>query len=145
MVSEGVSGPEVDATVVDAAPALFALPDGYAIATSADGKLLSSDAPAHTGDTIVMYCTGLGRTAPTPRPGVIPNYAAPIVALPTLKVVLGGKAMDAGLIKYAGLTPGSVGLYQINLVVPEGTPADPEIAVSAGTASLQAALKLPIR
>ena len=36
------------------------------------------------------------------------------------------------MIKYAGLTPGSAGLYQINLEVPEGTGNDPEIRVTAG-------------
>ena len=40
--------------------------------------------------------------------------------------------MDPGLIKYAGLTPGSAGLYQINLYLPEGTGNDPEIGVTAG-------------
>jgi uncharacterized protein (TIGR03437 family) len=41
--------------------------------------------------------------------------------MPALKVTLGGKAVDPMLIKYAGLTPGCGGLYQINLVVPDGT------------------------
>ena len=145
VVTEGVSGPEVVVTLADAAPALFALDSGYAIATSADGKLLTADSPAHAGDTIVVYATGLGRTSPNPAVYEIPASLAWIVALPTLKVTLAGKAVDSGSIKYAGLTPGSAGLYQINLVVPDGAGEDPEIQVSAAGSTPQTGLKLPVR
>ena len=62
-----------------------------------------------------------------------------------LKVTLGGKAVDPSLIKYAGVTPGSAGLYQINLLVPDGTGVDPEIEVTSGSLTAQGGLKLPIR
>jgi uncharacterized protein (TIGR03437 family) len=68
-----------------------------------------------------------------------------MLSLPALRVTLGGKVVDAVLIKYAGLTPGSAGLYQINLVVPDGTPADTEIEVTAGSPTGQAVLKLWVR
>ena len=77
---------------------------------------------------MVIYVTGLGRTTPNPAVGEIPNYAAPMLALASLKVTLNGAPVDPMLIKYAGLTPGSAGLYQINLFLPEGTgkrPRDP--------------------
>ncbi|HTS66867.1 MAG TPA: hypothetical protein VMH28_32810 [Candidatus Acidoferrales bacterium] len=145
VVTEGVSGPEIVLTLVDAAPALFSRSGGYAIATSADGKLLTADSPGHAGDTIVVYATGLGRTSPNPGVYDIPNFVAPIVALSSLKVTLGDKAVDPGLIKYAGLTPGSAGLYQVNLVVPEGTGDDPEIQISAAGSAPTTGLKMPIR
>jgi uncharacterized protein (TIGR03437 family) len=145
VVTEGISGPEITVTLVDSAPALFALDGGYAIATSAGGKLLTADAPAHAGDTIVIYATGLGRTSPNPAPGEIPTYAGSILALPSLQVTLAGKSVDPVFIKYAGLTPGSAGLYQINLIVPDGTPPDPQIDVTAGGPPAQPGLKLMIR
>jgi len=49
VVKQGQSGPEVMLTVMDAAPALFAMPDGsgFAIAThGADGSLITPDSPA---------------------------------------------------------------------------------------------------
>ena len=49
-----------------------------------------------------------------------------------LKVSLGGAAMEPWRIKYAGLTPGSAGLYQINLLLPDNPGTDPEIRVTAG-------------
>ena len=119
--------------------------NGYVIVTDAAGKLLTADAPAHAGDTVVVYATGLGRTTPNPAVGEIPSYAAWMLAPPSLKVTLDGKAVSPDLIKYAGLTPGSAGLYQINLYLPEGTGNDPEIQVTAGNLTAQTGLKLPVR
>ena len=144
-VLSGVYGPEVTVSLVDAAPALFPNPKapGYAIATDATGKLLTADAPAHAGDTVVVYVTGLGYTSPNPGLGAIPNSAWPAMA--TVKVSLQGTALDPVRIKYAGVTPGSAGLYQINLVLPDGAGVDPEIVVSAGSAPGQGGLKLAMR
>jgi uncharacterized protein (TIGR03437 family) len=148
VVTEGVSGPYVTATLVNAVPALFPLPtaSGYAIATSADGKIvLTADAPAHAGDTVVIYLTGLGKTAPNPAPGEIPAYAGLMVQLSDLKVSLGGNPVDPNLIKYAGLTPGSAGLYQINLLIPDNLGTDPEIRVAVAGQSSPAGLKLAVQ
>ncbi len=161
VVTEGISGPEVTVTLVDAAPALFPNPMavGYAIAQDSNYNLLTADAPAHAGDTVVIYATGLGQTSPNPAVGEIPSYAASIcqlsqttpptcssvLAFAALKVTLNGRAVDPILIKYVGLTPGSAGLYQINLHLPEGTGSDPEIQVTAGNLTAQAGLKLPLR
>lgn len=145
VVTEGITGPEISVTLVDAAPALFSMAGGFVIATDAKGNLLTADAPAHVGDIVVVYITGLGRTAPNPAVGEIPGYAAPMLALGSLKVTLNGKALDPVLVKYAGVTPGSAGLYQINIYLPEGTGADPEIQVLAGNQASQTGLKVPVR
>jgi uncharacterized protein (TIGR03437 family) len=145
-VTEGITGPEITVTLVDAAPALFSNPlaVGYAIAQDRNFHLLTADAPAHAGDIVVIYVTGLGRTSPNPALGEIPNYAATMLAVASLKVTLSGTAVDPGLIKYAGLTPGSAGLYQINLELPKEIGSDPEILVTAGNLTPQAGLKLPV-
>jgi len=144
VVTEGITGPEITVTLVDAAPALFSMTGGYAIATDAKGKLLTADAPAHPKDIVVIYATGLGRTSPNPALGEIPNYAALMLASASLRVMLDGTAVDPSLIKYAGLTPGSAGLYQINLELPDWTGNDPEIRVTAGNQVGQSGLKLPV-
>jgi len=145
VVTEGISGPEVVIQLGSAAPALFAGPDGYALATNAAGKLLTADAPAHAGEIIVIYATGLGRTSPQPATGEIPHYAGQMTAFPSLKITLAGRAVDPMLIKYAGLTPGYAALYQINLEVPANTDPDPQTEVSAGVTVPSSGLKLPIR
>jgi uncharacterized protein (TIGR03437 family) len=65
-----------------------------------------------------MYCTGLGATTPpvaTGAPSTQATVTTPVTV--TIGTVL---LTTAGQIPYAGLTPGSVGLYQINFVVPPG-------------------------
>lgn len=145
VVTEGVSGPYVTATLVDAAPALFSMAGGYAIATHADNTLLTADSPAHAGDIVIVYLTGLGWTSPNPTPGQIPNFAGQMVRLSDLKVFLGGSAVDPILVKYAGLTPGSAGLYQINLMLPANVGTDPEIRVAVAGQSSPGGLKLAVR
>jgi uncharacterized protein (TIGR03437 family) len=141
-VLSGIYGPEVTVTLADAAPALFPMAGGYAIAEDAAGHLLTVAAPAHGGDTVVIYVTGLGYTSPNPALGAIPNSAWP--ALAAVKVALNGTALDPVRIKYAGVTPGSAGLYQVNVQLPDDVGVDPEIAVTAGTLS-GAGLKLAVR
>ena len=136
---QGLSGPEIMLLVVDAAPALFALPNGFAIATHADNSLLTTESPARGGETIVIYATGLGKTLKNPATGEIPVYLSEIINLAGLKVSVGGT------IDYAGLTPGSVGLYQINLVLPPNPGPDPEIRVSVGSFSSPSGLKLAVK
>ncbi len=137
-------GPEVTVTLVDAAPALFPMPVTgiYCIATRAD-QLLTADSPAHANDYVVIYVTGLGYTSPNTPVRFIPAAAAQMTA--SLKISLNGLALDPVRIKYAGVTPGSAGLYQINLVLPDGTGPDPEILVSGGTLPAQTGLKLALR
>jgi uncharacterized protein (TIGR03437 family) len=144
VVRQGVTGPEITLQLIDAAPALFALA-GYAIATHPDGTLLTPDAPASAGDVVVIYATGLGKTLPNPAPGVIPLTPNPVAARSTLTIYLNGAPIDSGLIFYAGVTPYSAGLYQINLFLPGDTPTDPEIRVSVGPQLSLAGLQLVVQ
>lgn len=142
---EGVSGPEVTIPLVDAAPALFDDGAGFAIATHGDGSLLTDASPAQPGEIVVIYATGLGPTEPNPDPGEIPQTAAPLQFLPTLCVSLNGAALPASLIEYAGATPMSVGLYQINLAIPANAPRDPILQITIGSQSDADGLKLAIQ
>jgi len=144
VVREGVTGPEITVTLVDAAPALFQTA-GYAIAAHLDNSPIAPGSPAQAGETIVVYACGLGRTQPNPAPGAIPQNAAVIQRLSDLKVYLGGTAIDAASILYAGLTPGSAGLYQIDLVLPASLDTDPEIRVAIADQSSPAGLKLAVQ
>jgi uncharacterized protein (TIGR03437 family) len=145
VVREGVTGPEITVTLVDAAPALFQSAAGYAIAAHLDNSVIAPGSPAQAGEIIVVYACGLGVTQPNPAPGVIPQSAAVIQRLSDLKVYLGGTAIDPASILYAGLTPGSPGLYQINLVLPANLGTDPEIRVAIADQSSPAGLKLAVQ
>jgi uncharacterized protein (TIGR03437 family) len=141
VVTEGLSGPEIPVALVECAPALFPNGEGYAIALSAANRVLTPDAPAHPGDTIVVYLAGLGRTSPTFAAGEVTNLAARITA--PLSVALGGIKLDSIYVKYAGLAPGFPGLYQLNLEIPKEIVSDPIIQVTGDVTS--PGLKLAIR
>ena len=139
---QGLRGPEVTITVVDAAPQLFKSKDGYAIAQhGADYSLVTPDSPAKPGEVIVFYASGLGRT--------IPNLATPfdIQQIPSkvageLSLSLGGIAVNPADIWYAGLTPGIAGVYQINLKLSDTLGTDSEIRASMAGQTSAAGVKL---
>jgi uncharacterized protein (TIGR03437 family) len=146
VVRDNVTGPSVAVTIAAAAPALF-IADGYALAQdwNANNALATASAPAHSGDTIVLYATGLGATQPNPAPGEIPHFAAAISSAASLRILLGGAAIDPSLVKYAGLTPGWAGLYQVNFILPTGLAPDPEVVVTVGGQASAPGLKLAVR
>jgi uncharacterized protein (TIGR03437 family) len=150
VATEGLTGPETPVTLTSAAPGLFPQAgNGYVIATDARGHLLTASNPAHAGDIVVIYVTGLGMTSPNSVTGQVANVAAQLIAgnLAALRVTLNGTAVtyNPGPIFYAGLTPGCSGLYQLNLTLPNWVSADPEIEVFVGSAGSQTGLKLPVQ
>jgi len=146
VVREGWTGPEVIVSLVDASPALFPLGNGYIIAThGADGSPITAGSPAQGGEIIVVYATGLGKTEPNPDAGEIPMYPATIDDYSSLSVCLDGAPLPWYLIKYAGVTPGSVGLYQINIELPNPVDPDPQIVVTIGNQSSPSGLQLAVQ
>ncbi len=145
VVREGQPGPEVTITVVDASPALFVTAAGMAIATHGDNSTITTDKPAAAGELIVIYAAGMGKTDTMPSNGELPPYSSQLVNRGSLRVLLNGVAIDPSQVKYAGLTPGSAGLYQINVVLPEKPGIDPELLLSIGDAISQPGVKLPLR
>ncbi|MGD0774771.1 MAG: SBBP repeat-containing protein [Candidatus Solibacter sp.] len=87
-----------------------------AIVHGADYSLVTASNPAHPGETIVIYATGLGAVSPQVAVGA----AAPLTPLSqttyTPKVLIGGVG---GVVQFSGLAPGYAGLYQLNVVVPQ--------------------------
>lgn len=145
VVRNGFTGPEITLPIVAAAPALFVSPAGFAIATHADGSLIAPEKPAVPGETIVIYAAGLGKTANPPPDKEVPHSPTEIIARDSVRVTLNGVAVAPAAILYAGVAPLFGGLYQINTVLPQTAPADPELRIFVGDAGSQAGLKLPLR
>jgi uncharacterized protein (TIGR03437 family) len=82
---------------------------------AADGELVTPSYPIHLNEWLVIYVTGMGVTSPT----VVSGAGSPLdplaqpVAAPTL--YLDGAQLP---VEFAGLVPGEVGVYQINVQVP---------------------------
>lgn len=85
------------------------------------GRLVNSNAPAAAGDIVVIYCTGLGATVPTAPTGRPAPSNPPATVINPVAVTVGG--IVAADVQFAGLTPGLVGLYQVNVRIPAGVAA----------------------
>ncbi len=147
VVRQSVPGPRVTINLASTAPTLFPSSGGYVLAEDWNnaGAVITSDAPAHPRDTIILFATGLGPVQVAQGVYDIPSLATTISNPPGLKVLLDGTAVDPIYIKYAGLTPGYAGLYQINLLLPTSTGNDPIIQVTLAGQSSQPDLKLAVR
>jgi uncharacterized protein (TIGR03437 family) len=140
-----VSGPGIAVDVAASAPGLFLLDLLTVIATHADGRVVTTAAPAEPGEVVVLYATGLGVTDPAQPPGAIASVPA-VVANPALApVYLSGKLLPASSVYYTGLTPGFAGLYQINIRVPADLTADPEVRVGVEGQQSPPGLFLPLK
>jgi uncharacterized protein (TIGR03437 family) len=144
VVIDGLRGPTIPVTIMPAAPALFQLDSQTAVATSLNGTVLTESSPAHPGDIVVLYATGLGATMPPAVYGQLPTAAAPLAPGANLQILLDGVAVDQGAILYAGIAPGNAGLYQINLTLPGSTGTNPQIQLMMGTAASIAGIHLPV-
>jgi uncharacterized protein (TIGR03437 family) len=123
---------------------LFQLDQQNVIATRVDASLITPAASANPGDVVVLYATGLGQAVPPVAYGELPRLAAPLLALSDFHLLLDGNAVDPNAIAYAGIAPGFAGLYQINLILPGSTGANPEIRIGIGDAISKAGLHIPV-
>jgi adhesin/invasin len=69
------------------------------------------------GETVVIYCTGLGAVSPAVKEGSPASATPPSTTVNPVTVTIGGKAAQ---VAFSGLTPGYAGLYQVNAVLPSG-------------------------
>jgi uncharacterized protein (TIGR03437 family) len=76
-------------------------------------------APAKPGDVVTLYATGLGLTNPSFAAGELPGAASAITG--AFQISVGGATLASTDVLYSGVTPGSAGLYQINIRVPAST------------------------
>jgi adhesin/invasin len=118
-------------TLVAATPGLAATSDGNALAEHANGKLITSARPALPGETIVLFLVGMGAVTPAVASGA-PASTKKLTHVTTTPVVtLDDTEVSGQGIKFAGLTPGFIGLYQVNFIVPASTkPGMRQLAVS---------------
>jgi uncharacterized protein (TIGR03437 family) len=139
---QGVGGLPVTIPMAETAPAFLEWNGNFALATHADGSLISSSAPAQAGEIIVLYAVGLGRTSPDVASGHIVSTATSILYLSEFQILLNGDPCPSSCIYYAGLAPGFAGLYQINLILPDVLPSNPAIQMVMGAQSSPGAILL---
>ena len=116
-------------TITAAQPGIFSINQqgtgqGAVLDARTPPRLVDGAAPARVGDVVQVFCTGLGASQPRVRSG----DAAP--AEPLARVVTPVEARIGGrpaTVHFAGLAPGFVGLYQVNVQIPEGVEPGPAV------------------
>lgn len=163
----GESGGQI-VQLATVSPALYTMNqqgNGAAIAVFANSATLvgalgqaGDSRPAKAGDTITLYANGLGAVEPSIAAGR--NSCDPdgkcatdfsnlvlrrVVVQPIVEI--GGRAVPAANIHFAGLAPEFVGLYQINLTLPPGlNPGNAvPIVIRQGTAASRADVTIAIQ
>ena len=117
VMSNGAASAPLFVPVSTAQPGIFAYSAGgqtFGAILHADYQLADTGHPVAAGETVLVYCTGLGGVSSPPVDGAAGNGQITIVA-PT--VMIGGLPAT---VTFSGLAPGFVGLDQVNVEVPAG-------------------------
>ena len=115
-----LAGPPVILPLAAASPAFFEYTDATnsalsVVAQDLNYALITSQNAAGRGKVITLYANGLGPVDNTPATGQ--QSSATLLGRTTTQpqVTIGGKTAQ---ILFSGLTPQTIGLYQINVQVP---------------------------
>jgi len=76
---------------------------------------------AKPDDYLTIYAVGFGPTNPAVTPGSPATVRSDTVATPVVQ--LGGTTLATSDVLYAGASPGTPGLYQLNIHIPSNTPS----------------------
>jgi uncharacterized protein (TIGR03437 family) len=113
---DGLSGNTVSVQVVARAPRILVI-------TKQDLSVPDSAHPARVGDYLTIWAIGLGPTNPAVGTNVPAPGSEPLARLTVTPAVEFGSTIFGTISatpSFAGLSPGSVGLYQINVAIPAG-------------------------
>jgi len=93
----------------------------YAIANTDFSALINQSNPALPGEVVHGYFTGLGQVSPPlPSGAAAPlNQPSPVLRIPTCVYYQSpGVTASAGIL-FAGMAPGMVGIYQVDIALPQ--------------------------
>jgi uncharacterized protein (TIGR03437 family) len=83
--------------------------------------------PAVPGDILTIYASGLGAVSNTPGDGAVAGSGSTLSAVfAPVTVTIGGQSAT---VSFAGLSPGFVGLFQVNATVPTSAPSGNAVPV----------------
>ncbi len=140
VIRDGEPGNRISATIDSRSPGLILSGVGLygAILNASQGRnrplprdlgasLGLRAAPARPGDILEVFATGLGSVDPSVRTGAAAP-GSPLSRAVQVPLVNYGRSSFFGPFerpRFIGLAPGFVGLFQINVAVPEGAPTNP--------------------
>jgi uncharacterized protein (TIGR03437 family) len=127
-------------TISAAAPAVLVDSTGQAALFHADGRYVTQDDPAMRDEPLSLFAVGLGATTGASVAAGVPSPAGPLaVTSNRVQVYFGDPRykQSAVIVDWAGLAPGFIGIYQLNLRVPgfHASGSALPVTIKVGTAS----------
>ncbi len=135
---DGSSSNVTKQQVVESAPqTLFLTSDTYiypdcqfAVFHAGTGIPADQQHPAAIGEAVEIYAIGLGPTDPVIPAGVPAPASPPAKSIGPITVYVADYSRQVtATVLFAGLTPGLIGIYQINISVPQGMPGRRQLAL----------------
>lgn len=117
VLHNGIVSQSVTVPVVGAQPGIINYSsngNNFGVILHSNFQLADGNHPLTTGETVLIYCTGLGAVQSPPADG---SAAAGQSTLVMPIVTMGGVPAT---VAFSGLAPDFVGLNQVNVVVPQG-------------------------
>ena len=110
--------------------------------TNGDGSSFNS-VPAPAGSIVQIFLTGLGAVTPAVAAGTpAPTTPLSTVVAPVSATVNGNMAT----VNYAGLAPGLIGSYQVNVTIPAGTSSGAaRLSLTAGGDTTQKGVTVQVK
>ena len=116
VANNGAVSPAMRALFNNIQPTIVTSQGSHAVAVHADYSLITSQNPARSGEAITLYGIGFGPVTPLPATGASATDSPPSTLNADVSATI--NAHNAPVL-YAGLSPGSVGVYQFKLAVPD--------------------------
>jgi uncharacterized protein (TIGR03437 family) len=136
----------VTVPINDYAPAVFEYPEpssGRTLAAVLDSSfnLVGTGRPAKRNDIVQIYVNGLGPVDNQPASGD-PSPSQPLATTRALpEVTIGGQRAE---VSFSGLTPGLVGLYQVNARIPAGAASGLQSLVITANGIISKTVMIPV-
>ena len=132
-------------TISPAAPSIFRVASGDtavpAVVRASNNEFVSATNPVRAGDVLTIYATGLGRTTPEVPSGTpAPEDELSSTSIPAT-VKLGGVPAD---VMFAGLTPGQIGIYQINVQIGGNIAAGDSVPLEITQGGASTSITVPV-
>jgi uncharacterized protein (TIGR03437 family) len=140
--NNGTTGATISVPVLAAQPGIInyaAASGNFGVILHANYQLADTAHPAVPGETVLIYCAGLGAVSSPPADGAAANGQSTVA---TANVTISGVNAP---VSFSGLAPSFVGLYQVNALVPAGLASGNQSVVITIGGSLSNAVLLPIK
>ena len=120
---------------------LAAAPSILAVTHAATGLALSGANPAVPGEVLTVYLTGLGAVNPDLAIGSAAPQGSLVDTVLMPQVLVGSTSLN---VSFSGLTPGYVGLYEVNVTLPMALPQASSAALTVTCSGQSASISLPV-